>query len=153
MTSDARETEIHALLERHGVKYEVRPYDEVLILNPVGAPAIDKKVQAGFDVNLYGTLETEHLPLYSSEGAHKVVRYFEELAQDIGSNVGQRCTVQVIAEEDSLILDSQHNLRPEAMLTIRIAHCRGMGQPEGPAEEQALAEVTARLKELGIRRK
>jgi hypothetical protein len=151
MTSDARETEIHQLLERHDVKYEVRPYYEVLLLNPVGAPPIDKKVQAGFDVNLYGRLETEHFPLYSSEGAHKAVRYFEELAHDIESNIGQHCTVQVIPD-DSLVLDTRHNLRPEAMLTIRIAHCRGMGQPEGPAEEQALTEVTAKLKELGIRR-
>jgi hypothetical protein len=98
-----------------------------------------KSAGRGFDVDLYGTVETLQLPLYQSEEGRKAVDYFESVAREIESKVGQHCTVGIIPCSDSLILDTQHHFRPEAMFRIRISHDRGIYQPEGPAEEQAIA--------------
>lgn len=39
-------------------------------LRPVGVPEITKRVQAGFDVDLYGNLmKNENLPLFHSQDA------------------------------------------------------------------------------------
>jgi hypothetical protein len=143
MSSNISKVDIPDVLQRHQARYEVHSF---YVASPSG-----KKVQAGFDVDLYGNLETWHLPLYSSEEGHRVVDYFESVAQEIQSNVGHDCTVEVIRDSDSLILDTQHHFRPEAMLRIRISHDRGLDQPAGPAEEQALNAIRETLHELKVR--
>jgi hypothetical protein len=142
MSSDVHRVDIHDVLERHQVRYEVRPY--------YVAPRTEQKVQAGFDVNLYGTLATWRLPLYGSEEGRGIVEYFESVARKIQSKVGHLCTVEIIPESDSLILDPQHHFRPQAMLRIRISHDRGLDQPGGPAEEQALKAIRETLRELEV---
>ena len=143
MASNVGKVDIHDVLERHRVHYEVRPY--------YVAPPTGQRMQAGFDVDLYGTLETWHLPLYDSEEGHEIVHYFETVAQEVQSEVGHQCTVEVIADSDSLTLDPQHHFRPQAMLKMRIGHDRGLDQPKGPAEEQALQAIRERLHELKVR--
>jgi hypothetical protein len=59
-------------------------------------------------------------------------------------------TVEVIPSEESLVLDAQHDLQPEVMLRIRISHRRGLDQPKGPAEEEALGAVRETLHQLGV---
>ena len=65
------EQTVREIAQRYHVYYEVRPYYVVVDQRPAGAPPIEQKVQAGFDVNLYGALEKEQLPLFSSEEARK----------------------------------------------------------------------------------
>src|SRR5260370_8610452 len=112
MATDVREADIHEVLEQHHARYEVRPYYVILDQRPAGAPPIEQKVQAGFDVNLYGALEKEQLPLYRSEGARRVVNYFEAVAQEIESKAGQPCTIEVTPYTDSLVLHNPHHFRP-----------------------------------------
>lgn len=151
MTTDVRESDIHEVLEQHHARYEVRPYYVILDQRPAGAPATEQKVQAGFDVNLYGAVEKEQLPLYRSEEGRKVVNYFEAVAEEIQSRAGQHCTVEAIPYTDSLVLDTTQHFRPQAMLTIRISHDRGLDQPAGPSEERALAAVRETLHKLEIK--
>jgi hypothetical protein len=151
MPTDVREADIHAVLEQHHVHYEARPYYVVLDQRPAGAPAIVTKVQAGFDVNLYGALENEQLPLYRSEGGRMVVNYFETVAQEIQSKAGQHCTIEVIPSTDSLVLDTHQHFCPQAMLQIRISHCRGLDLPAGTSEEQALEAIRQTLQKMGVR--
>lgn len=151
MATDVREADIHEVLEQHHARYEVRPYYVIWDQRPAGAPPIEQKVQAGFDVNLYGALEKEQLPLYRSERARMVVNYFEAVAQEIQSKVGQHCTIEVIPCTDSLVLDTTQHFRPQAMLQIRISHCRGLDQPAGPSEERALEAIRETLHRLGVR--
>jgi hypothetical protein len=151
MPTDVREADIHEVLEQHHVHYEVRPYYVVLDQRPAGAPPIVKKVQAGFDVNLYGALENDQLPLYRSEGGRMVVDYFEMVAQEIQSKAGQHCTIEVIPYADSLVLDTHQHFCPQAMLQIRISHARGLDQPAGPSEEQALEATRETLHKIGVR--
>jgi len=151
MANDVPEADVHQVLERHHARYEVRPYYVVLDQRPAGAPPREQRIQAGFDVDLYGTLEEEQLPLYRSEGARTVVDYFEAVGQKIQPKVGQHCTIEVIPYSDSLVLDAQQHFRPQVMLRIRIRHARGLDQPEGPPEEQGLMAVRETLRELQVR--
>ncbi len=152
MANDLRKTDVREVLARHHARYEVRPYYTVLQQFTVGAPAVAKRVQTGFDVDLYGTLlENEHLPIHQIEGAPMILDYFEQVAQDVQFRIGQHCTVEVITYENSLVLDAKQNFRSEAMLRIRIGHSRGMDQAEGPPEERALRAIRQVLGELAVR--
>ena len=152
MASEVREADIHALLEERHVRYEVRPYYIVFERRPAGAAPVDQKIQAGFDVDLYGTLDKIQLPLFRSEEAHKIVDYFEKVAQEIQSKAEQhRTKVEVMPDEDSLVLDTKQHFQPEVMLRIRITHARGLDQPGGPSEEEALNRIREVLQELDVR--
>ncbi len=152
MANDVHKTNVREILARHHARYEVRPYYTVQQHFTVGAPAVAKRVQTGFDVDLYGTLlKNEHLPIYQIEGAPMILDYFEQVTHDIQLRIGQHCTVEVITYENSLVLDAKRNFRSEAMLRIRIGHSRGMDQAGGPPEEHALRAIRQVLRELGVR--
>jgi hypothetical protein len=110
-----------------------------------------QRIQAGFDVDLFGTLEKMDLPYLHRDEYGTVVHYFEEVAREVQSNVGQDCTVEVVSYWESLAFNTREHLQAEAMLTIRISHSRSLDQAEGPAEEQALKAVLERLHALGVK--
>jgi uncharacterized protein YfcZ (UPF0381/DUF406 family) len=151
MTTDVRKAEIHDALERHHARYEVRPYYVIWDQRPEGAPEVERKVQAGFEVDLYAALEKCQVPTFDNEQARAALSYFESLARDVESAAGNNCTVEVIPSEGSVVLDTHEHFQPEAMLQIRVCHHRGLDQPEGPAEEKALKAIREALHELGVR--
>ena len=153
MPINVSEAEVHAALERHHVRYEVRPYYVVWEQRVPGGRAVDQKIQAGFDVDLYGTLGKVQLPLFlESKEAHNVVDYFRMVAHEIQSKIEKHdTTVEVMPYENSLILDTQRHFQPEAMLRIRISHERGMNQPAGLPEEQALNGIREMLHGLKVK--
>ena len=138
-------------MERHHPRYEVHPYYVVLERRPVGAAPVDRRVQAGFEVELYGVVDKMQFPRFHDDEGRKVVEHFETVAKEIQSKTGHdSTTVEVIPSEESLVLDAQHDLQPELMLRIRISHGRGLDQPKGPAEEEALGAVRETLHQLGV---
>jgi hypothetical protein len=151
MSTDVQKSEIHELLKGHPTHYEVRPYYVVWGRYPEGAPPIEQRVQAGFTVDVYAAVENCQFPIFETEQARRVMDYFGSLAQETQEGTGHGCTVEVIPYEDSLVLDTQKQFEPQAMVQIRISHHRGLDQPEGPAEEQALKAVCDALRELGAR--
>jgi hypothetical protein len=90
------------------------------------------------------------VPHLDSEEVRMVTDCFESLARETQLTVGQQCTVEIM-EDQSLVLDTQKHFQPQAMLEIRISHDRGLDQPAGPPEEQALKEIREALHELGVR--
>jgi hypothetical protein len=151
MTTDVRKADIHEVLGRYHVRYEVRPYFVIWDQRPESAPATQQKVQAGFDVDLYAAVEKYQVPVFDSEDARIFTEHFESLAREVQSAAGQHCRVEVIQSRDSLVLDTQAHLQPQVMLQIRVSHGRGLDQPAGPSEEQALKAICEALHELGIR--
>jgi hypothetical protein len=150
MASDIHEADVRELIQRHHAHYEVCPYYVLFDERPEGAPPVQRRIQAGFDVDLYGTLEREELPLATGNPrARMVVEYFEAAAREVQERIGQHCTVEVIQFADSLFPDTHEHFRPQAMLRIRISHARGLDQPAGPAEEQAKEAVEAAMREIG----
>jgi hypothetical protein len=146
MASEVREVDLPGILEQHQVRYEVRAY------YVVSEPGTSHRIQAGFDVYLYGILNKMVLPLYGDEEGRKVVDYFQTAAQRIQSKwAKEHTTIEVVPYEDSLILDTHQHFQPEAVLQIRISHDRGLGQPAGPSEDQALDEFREVLHELHVK--
>lgn len=151
MANEVGQADAHALLEQYRVRYEVHPYYVVWEQRPGGASPLVQRIRAGFDIDLSGTVDKMELPDLHSEEYGTVVRYFQEVAREVQSNIGRLCTVGVVSYRDSLVLETREHLQPKAMLTIRISHCRSLDQPAGPAEEQALNAVLKRLNGLGVR--
>jgi hypothetical protein len=148
MASNVRE-----LMEGRHVHYEVSPYYVLLEERPSGARPTQRRVKAGFDVDLYGSIEKGRPPL-SDRGDEQVrltLGYLEDAAREIQEKIGKHCEIEIIPFEASVVLDTHEDLKPEAMLRIRITHSRGLAQPEGQPEEQALHEIREKLHELGVR--
>jgi hypothetical protein len=153
MASDIRETEVHEILEQHHVWYEVCPYHVLLERRPVGGPPLDQRIPAGFDVDLYGAVEKMELPFPHREEGLKVAEYFRTVTREIQAETEKHGTqIEVLPEANSLALDTHQNLGPEALLRIRISHGRGLDQPGGPFEEQALRGIQEMLHALGVKR-
>ena len=149
MAIDVGQAEVQGVFQRHRVRYELRPYYVLFEQRPPGAPSVGQRIQAGFDVDLFGTLDKMEVPRLLREEGDIVIGYFEAVAQEVQSKVGQRCTVEVMGYPDSLVLDS--HFQPQAMIRIRISHSRGLDQSEGASEEQALEAIRDKLHALGIR--
>jgi len=149
MAIDIQQADVVRVLRQYHAYYEVRPYYVFLEQHPPGAPSVEKRMHAGFDVDLFGTLEKMEMPRVLKEEGDIVIGYFEALAREVQSQVAQNCTVEVIRYPDSLVLDA--HFRPQAMIRIRISHSRGVDQTEGPAEEQALEAIRGKLRDLGAK--
>ena len=149
MAVDAGEADVRGVFQRHRVRYEIRPYYVLLEQRPPGASRVVQRIQAGFDVDLSGTLDKMEVPRLLKEEGDIVIGYFEAVAREVQLKVGVSCTVEVMGYPDSLVLDT--HFQPQAMLRIRISHSRGVDQTEGPAEEQALEAVQDKLRGLGLR--
>jgi len=152
MGSSASTGDIHELLGRYHVHYEVCIYFVLSEQCHAGAASTTQRVQAGFDVNLYGTPATAELPLFHTQAAHTALNFFESAAREIQLKAGNQCRVEIIPCTDSVILDPQRHFRAEGMLQIRISHDRSLQEPEGPSEKLALASVQKLLDQLAIRR-
>ncbi|HLH15824.1 MAG TPA: hypothetical protein VKX45_01320 [Bryobacteraceae bacterium] len=152
MPSATHNSDIPQALERRHARYEIQPYYVMLDMRPERGEPTSQRIQAGFDVSLYGELlQGERLPLDESQDARTIVAYFEDAVREIQSQVGQQCAVELVRYPDSLVLDPQHDFGGQAMLQIRISHTRGLGEPKGPAEDQALQALREKLRELHVK--
>ncbi len=149
MAIDVGQAEVQGVFQKHRVRYEVRPYYVLFEKRPPGAPSVDQRIPAGFDVDLFGTLDKMEVPRLLREEGDTVAGYFDAVAREVQSKVGQRCTVEVMRYPDSLVLDS--HFQPQAMVRIRISHSRGLDRAEGAPEEQALEAIRDTLHALGVR--
>jgi hypothetical protein len=142
---------LHHLIQVHDAFYEVMPY-YVTLEQGHGTPAAKtQRIQAGFDVDVYGikTSEEPSLPERSPDYA-LIHESFLELAKTVSSHSTEGCTVDVIPFGSTVILDTKKNLQEEATLRIRITHCRGLDQPAGPPEQRTLEEVEKELRRFGV---
>jgi hypothetical protein len=138
-------------IRKHQVFYEVSPYFVLLDLRNYGSPAVKRTVQAGFDVDLYGTAISHELSLSDGDGQMRLaLDGLRQAAEAILPNPSDSCAIQIIPFETTLILDTRHYLQPQALLRIRITHCRGLDQPAGPLESLTLKDVEEKLLALGV---
>src|SRR4029077_12321512 len=102
-------------------------------------------------VDLYGTAISHELSL--SEGDEQMRSALDGLLQAAEAILPiprDSCAIQIIPFETTLILDTRHDLQPQALLRIRITHCRGLDQPAGPLESLMLKDVEKKLLALGV---
>ncbi|HEU5233543.1 MAG TPA: hypothetical protein VFU50_11825 [Terriglobales bacterium] len=137
---------LQAVVEKHNVFYEVVPYYVVQQEQRYGTARSTQKIQAGFDIDVYGTKESnEQRPardylLFCAA----LVGLINNLEPDDRS-----CSIQLVPFPSRVVIDTKRQFQELGMLRIRIAH-RTLNEPAGPPEEHALKEIKERLDDLGI---
>jgi len=137
---------IHELVQQHDAFYQVLPY---YILQEKPTHRTTKRIQAGFDIDVYGTKPSQQ----QHPGRDYVLGYvvLEKLVERLLPRIGEYCSVEVIPFPSTVVFDSKRQFQEEGMLRIRITH-RGL-QPSGESEERALVEIKERLHNLGLRQR
>ncbi len=141
--------EVRRVIEDHQVFYEVAPYYVVFEERPPGGHPSSRRIQAGFDVDVFGIVKgpaPEPSPEYEL-----VYQALSRLAEAIRPHTSDGCSIEVISLASTVILDPKLHFEQEATLRIRIAHSRGLDQPAGPAEECTLQKLQEQLRTLGIK--
>jgi len=141
---------IQQLSTEHHAYYEVLPYYVVIEEGHGWPTANTHRVQAGFDIDIYGTRIDNELPLHS----HKYALGYAELqkvAENTSHHPSTSCSIEVIPFLSTIFFDTRNHFQPQAMLRIRVSHWRGLDEPCGPAEEHALKEIEKQLQQLGLR--
>lgn len=141
------------------VKYErwhvIKRHSYILINEGYGTRAAKtRRIQHGFDVDVYGikTSNDRGLPATSPDYAigNAVLR---ELTETISSHSTDNCSIEVTPFGSTEFLDPKDDLQASAKLQVRITHRRGLDQPAGLSEQQALEELEKQLRSLGITRR
>jgi hypothetical protein len=143
----------HQIFMRHHVRYEVSPYFVVLDVRTFGAPPSQRRIQAGFDIDLYGN-GFDHGAALSFENGDLRTTLNELYAacRAVVASATESSTIEIIPVEETLILNVKRHLEPEALVRIRITNSGGLDQPAGASEEKARAGITHSLESLGVKR-
>ena len=134
---------IHALIKQHDACYQVLPY---YILQEEPPHRTTKRIQAGFDIDVYG-IKPSHEQHPGRDYALGYVA-LEKVVETVVPHTGESCSVEVISFPSEVVFDAKRQFQQEGMLRIRITH-RGL-QAAGEPEERALKEIKERLRDLGL---
>lgn len=139
---------ISSLVKQHHAFYEVLPYYIV-----VDEAYSTRRVQAGFDVDIYGESPERKLVIPGPDPDY-TLGYFElqKIAEELSRHATDSCSLEVLEFPATVFFDLRRHA-PEALLRIRISHCRGRNEPAGLPEQRALDELEKELKSLGIARR
>lgn len=145
--------DIRTLVEEHHAFYEVSPY-YVVFEEKHGSPAArTRTIQAGFDVEIFGVNPKRGMVSPASDPDYgEGIADLQEIANGISRHINGSCSLEVIASPSRMVLGGQGHAEVEGMLRIRIWHSRGLDQPAGPPEEQALQELEKKLHGFGLAR-
>ena len=143
--------DIAAVAREHHAFYEVSPY-YVFVEEKHGSPAArNLKIQAGFDVDVFGVNIKDGFEFPAPDPDYALSdAQLQEIAEDISRHAGGSCYLEVISFPETIVFDSRKKNIAEAMFKIRISHLRGLDQPAGEPEHQALDELLKRLRGLGV---
>jgi hypothetical protein len=140
--------DLSAVFREHEAFFEVRPYEVVVQNRGKDGSSAVRRVHAGFDVDIYGTvLKGQHHP--DAREYWFICTSMQKLAQCV--NTTDCCEVQVIPFPSTMVIDTHRQMLRLGMLRIRITHGRGIEQPAGLSEQRALKEIEAKLREAGSR--
>ena len=141
---------LELLVKKYRVSYEVSHYDELIEEAHGSAAATRHIVQAGFDVEVCGLSDKDTTELPPPGDYALVYAALKEIADGVAQHASE-CSIEVIPFASTAFSDA-HSSRSEAVIRIRISH-RGIPQPVGPPEQNALEELERQLQSLGLRRR
>ena len=145
--------ELSLLIQAHHAFYEVLPYYVVVDDQNVSLPPATRMVHAGFDIDVYGESLKKELAI-PGEDPDYTLGYSElqKLAEKVSRHATDCCLLEVLEFPSTAYFDLRRHAN-EALLRIRISHCRGLSEPAGQSEQCALEELEKELKILGIARR
>lgn len=139
---------IRELIKRREAFYEVLPYHVVVEERLPGRAVTTRRIQAGFDIDVYGDITMSELG--SSPDRALSYAALQDIASTAADQSSESCSIEVIPLDSALVLDSRRKFQPEGMVRVRITHSRGLDQPSGVSEESAMRAILRQLHELGV---
>src|SRR5262249_52035278 len=141
------------LFFRHHARYEVSQYVVVLEDRKRGAPPTERRILAGFDLDVYASRPDDQSALsFQSGELRKTLDEICAACRETVAQANESSTIEIIPFESSLVLNVPNHFEPEALVRIRITHSRGLDQPAGEMEDKARADIEERLHALGLKR-
>jgi len=145
---------LRSIVKEHHAFYEVLPHYVMLEKGHGSSAARMVRVQAGFDVEVYGANIKNELAMPGPDPDYAVGHAgLQKIAEDVSHHASGSCSLEVISFPSTVVVDSRSGAKVEGMFRIRISHRRGLDQPAGLPEQQALEEVEKQLHELGVARR
>src|SRR5262249_2569227 len=118
-----------------------------------GAAASRRRIQAGYDIDLYADHFDHDVGLsFANDEPNRTISDLRDAARVAIRQTVQPSEIEIIPGDESFVLNVKSHLDPEAMVRIRITHSRGLEQPAGDSEDKARATVEERLNTLGVKR-
>ena len=146
--------DVRSLVKEYHPFYEVLPYYVVLEERHAGLPATAQRVQAGFDVDIYGVRTKNDGPVMPPPEKYGLgYATLKKVAEIVSQNAAGSCSLEVIPLPSTVVFDFRDRDKVETMFRIRVSHCRGLDQPAGLPEQHALEEVQKELKAVGVARR
>jgi hypothetical protein len=143
---------LRSLIKGHHAFYEVLPYYVLLEKSHRCVPATIQRVQAGFDIDIYGMSIKKELTFPGPDPEYALgYSELQKLARELSHDTS--CSVEVVPFPSTAVLDLRNNGQVEGMLRIRISHWRGLDQPADLPEQHALTTVETWLHGQGIARR
>lgn len=146
-------TELRALVKKFHAFYEVSP-NYVSVEEKHGTPAARiRTIQAGFDVDIFGVNPNEEMVSPGADPDYALsYAGLQEIAEEMSHHTSGSCSLQVIPFPSKMVLGGPSHAQVQGMVRIRILHSRGLDQPAGPPEQQALEELEKQLHNIGLAR-
>ena len=142
-----------ALVQEHHAFYEVLPYYLMVDDTNGGLSPTTRRVHAGFDVDIYGESTGEKLVIPGPDPAYTLgYSELQKISEELSRHATDSCSLEVLEFPATVFFDLRRHA-PEALLRIRISHCRGLNEPAGLPEQRALEELQKELKSLDVARR
>jgi len=142
-----------SLIQGHHAFYEVLPYYVVVNDANGGLSPTTRRVHAGFDVDIYGESPEKKLVLPGPDPDYTLgYSELQKIAEELSRHATDSCSLEVLEFPATVFFDVRRHA-PEALLRIRISHCRGLNERAGLPEQRALEELEKELKSLGVARR
>src|SRR5271166_2325095 len=117
---------IASLVKEHHAFYEVSPYYVELDERPVGLTAKTRRVQAGFEVDVYGVRTEDNEPAMPPPHEYELgYTGLQKIAERVSQHATDSCSLEVIPFPSVAIIDSRNQGKVEAIIRIAISHGRG----------------------------
>jgi len=144
---------LRSLIQEHHAFYEVSAYYLLEHNHGTSAPKAARRIQAGFDVDIYG-VNRKNDPEVPGWNSDYTLGYVElnKIAENVSRHATDLCCIEVIPFPERSVVDNRNRAK-EAMLRIRISHHRGLDKPAGVPEQHALQEFETELQALGVTRR
>ncbi len=121
----------------------------VVLPQPNGAAGPMRRIQAGFDVDVYWMMNGSRADMPADYSRLELAA--KAIAASALSRVTDSCWIDVVPFNSTVFIDTRRDFQPLAMLRIRVSHGRGLEHPVGAPEASALKEVMEQLQDLGVR--
>lgn len=143
-----------SVIQKHHAFYEILPYYVVIDDTKGDLPLKNRRVHAGFDIDIYGESLTQDWVIPGPDPDYTFgYSELQKIADEVSGHATDSCSVEVLRFPETLFFDLRRQGKQEALLRIRISHCRGLDEPAGLPEQRALEQLERELKSLGIARR